>query len=390
MRKSHAARACVLWSTLLAVLASSGCDSGAGTRRNEPPAPATDTTAPTAPATLSATAVSATRIDLSWTAATDQLGVTGYRVYRNAAATELASVTATTHSDTTVVAGTAYSYVVRAVDAAGNLSNPSPTATATTPGTSPTGPSGLDARPSNTTCLAWDRPTAGSAITVTRFTNLTFNAPLGLLQAPTDDVRWFVVEQGGIVRSFNGGNPGAATDYVNLTDRVASGGELGLLGMAFHPDYPTDGRVFLSYTNNQSGLVSRVSSFRSTDGGATLNPTTEQILLTVNQPEANHNGGHIAFGPDRYLYIGLGDGGGAGDEHGNPGNGQRLTTLLGKLLRIDVNGAAPYTVPECQSILLECQPWRSMSRSGSHDRRLPGNLRVGLSQSVALEFRSCE
>ena len=115
---------------------------------------------------------------------------------------------------------------------------------------------------------------------------------------------------------------------------------MGLLGMAFHPDFPADPRVFLSYTNaRRRQLVSRISSFRTPDNGATLDPSTEQILLTVNQPESNHNGGHIAFGPDGYLYIGLGDGGGGGDQHGNPGNGQRLTTLLGKMLRIDVDGA---------------------------------------------------
>jgi uncharacterized repeat protein (TIGR03806 family) len=166
-----------------------------------------------------------------------------------------------------------------------------------------------------------------------------------MLQAPSDNSRWYVVEQGGVVRQFNAASPTAASTFVDITSRVRSGGETGLLGMAFHPNYPTDTRVFLSYTNGTNPLVSRISSFRTTDGGATLDPNSEAILLTVNQPEANHNGGHIAFGADGLLYIGLGDGGGAGDQHGNPGNGQTLTTMLGKMLRIDVDSAQPYAIP---------------------------------------------
>jgi glucose/arabinose dehydrogenase len=109
--------------------------------------------------------------------------------------------------------------------------------------------------------------------------------------------------------------------------------------------------VFLSYSNEDSGRVSRISSFRTVDNGTTLDPATERVLLTVNQPvnETNHKGGNIAFGPnDGFLYIGLGDGGGGGDEHPEPGNGQRKTTMLGKILRIDVGtdpNATSYTIP---------------------------------------------
>lgn len=204
--------------------------------------------------------------------------------------------------------------------------------------------SGLDARPANATCTAWPRPSAGSDISLSRFTNLSFSSPLALLQAPGDDARWFVVQQGGAVQQFTGTNPASASAFVDITSRVRSGGEMGLLGMAFHPNFPTDNRVFLSYTTG-TPLVSRISSFTSSDGGATLDPASETILMSIDQPETNHNGGHIAFGPDGYLYIGTGDGGGGGDQHGERGNGQRLTTLLGKLLRIDVNGAAPYVIP---------------------------------------------
>lgn len=147
------------------------------------------------------------------------------------------------------------------------------------------------------------------------------------------------------MRVFNGTSPASASTFVDITSRVRAGGEMGLLGMAFHPNFPADNRVFLSYTTGTAPLVSRISSFRSNDAGATLEPASESILLTVNQPETNHNGGHIAFGPDGFLYIGIGDGGGGGDNHGDRGNGQRLTTMLGKLLRIDIDGAAPYAVP---------------------------------------------
>jgi uncharacterized repeat protein (TIGR03806 family) len=215
----------------------------------------------------------------------------------------------------------------------------------TPPPTAPAPPSGLDARPQNSSCLAWDRPSAENAISLSRYTSLAFSSPVAMLQAPADDTRWFVVEQGGAVRAFDVANPATAQTFVDITERVVSGGEMGLLGMAFHPDFPTDPRVFLSYTNRTGPLISRISAFITRDNGATLDPGSEQILMVVNQPEENHNGGQVTFGPDGYLYIGLGDGGGGGDQHGNPGNGQRLTTLLGKMLRIDVDSGAPYGIP---------------------------------------------
>lgn len=211
--------------------------------------------------------------------------------------------------------------------------------------TPPAGTSGLDTRPSNTTCLAWERPAAGT-ISLERYTNLSFNSSVAMLQAPGDNSAWYVVQQGGIVKRFTVPDPAAATNFIDLASRVTSGGEMGLLGMAFHPDFPTDNRVFLSYTFRVgTTLASRISAFLSNDNGVTLDPASETILLTLNQPEDNHNGGNIAFGPDGFLYIGFGDGGGGGDGHGPNGNGQRLTTLLGKMLRIDINGATPYQVP---------------------------------------------
>src|SRR5690606_25497002 len=183
----------------------------------------------------------------------------------------------------------------------------------------------------------------------------SFSSPIAMLQAPGDVSRWFVVEQDGVVRAFqNTGGASTTTTFVDISARVASpadnaGPETGLLGMAFHPDFPTDPRVFLSYTADQGDLVSRISEFRTTDGGNTLDPSTENVVLTVEQPQANHNGGHIAFGPDGNLYIGFGDGGGSNDNnHGPIGNGQNTETLLGKMLRISVDTLQPgeaYGIP---------------------------------------------
>jgi glucose/arabinose dehydrogenase len=177
------------------------------------------------------------------------------------------------------------------------------------------------------------------------FPLLSFTQPVALLQAPADGTRWFVVEQGGRVRVFPN-NPQAAgfTTFADISDRIITGGEMGLLGMAFHPQFPANPRVYLSYTNDTGGRVNRVSEFTLGAGG-NLDPASERILLSVGQPQTNHNGGQIAFGPDGHLYIGRGDGGGGNDQFGAIGNGQRMTTLLGKVLRIDVSPASGYAIP---------------------------------------------
>lgn len=178
------------------------------------------------------------------------------------------------------------------------------------------------------------------------FPLLSFTQPVAMLQAPGDSTRWFVVEQGGRVRVF-ANNPQVAqfATFADISDRVTAGGEMGLLGMAFHPDFPGDPRVFLSYSNETAGSrVNRLSEFRLGAGG-NLDPASERILMSVSQPETNHNGGQIAFGLDGFLYVGRGDGGGGNDQHGAIGNGQLLTTLLGKVLRIDVSPASGYAIP---------------------------------------------
>lgn len=207
-----------------------------------------------------------------------------------------------------------------------------------------------DGRPS---CVVPPRPRTNVTLEPV-FTDLEFSAPVALVQAPRQEGqasgRWFLAEQHGEVLSFLSDSKGTATHVVrtslrNIVDMRAEGlDERGLLGLALHPRFPVDPRMFVTYTAQDNGLVSRVSSFVVRDGA--LVRDSEKVLLRVKQPFPNHNGGGIAFGPDGYLYTSLGDGG----SHNDPlGNGQNLQTLLGKLLRIDVDrteGSRPYAIPQ--------------------------------------------
>ncbi|HEX2140514.1 MAG TPA: PQQ-dependent sugar dehydrogenase [Woeseiaceae bacterium] len=189
-------------------------------------------------------------------------------------------------------------------------------------------------------------PSMPPAIAVQQvFTQVAFEQPLLMLQAPGDATRWFVVERPGAVRIFPNDPDASLADvetFIDLETSVDSGpGEAGLLGMAFHPDFATNGQVFLSYTRTNAGLESVVSRFTVGDAG-TLDPGTEEVLLTVPQRFGNHNGGNIVFGPDGFLYIGFGDGGGAGDPDENA---QDTSNLLGSIVRIDVEGTGGYAIP---------------------------------------------
>jgi glucose/arabinose dehydrogenase len=152
--------------------------------------------------------------------------------------------------------------------------------------------------------------------------------------------RLFVTEQGGTLKVVD--TSGGATTWLDLRNQVSGTFELGLLSVAFHPNFPTNGRVFVYYSANNDD--STVSEFTVTGDPLTDAPdaNSERVLLTQPQPAGNHNGGQMAFGPDGFLYIGLGDGGGGGDQFGN---GQREDTFLSKILRIDVDGTAPYGIP---------------------------------------------
>ncbi len=208
-------------------------------------------------------------------------------------------------------------------------------------GGSSAGPFGIETRPENSTCLAPDRPGGNAAaLAIDAFPAApAFAQPTKILQAPGDGARWFVLEKTGRIRVFNVGNPSAVTTWLDFSTLVNDDGEGGMLGMAFHPDYPATREVFVSYTTG-SPMVSRVSRV-ILDAVTTPAVTTEQVLLTVAQPFSNHNGGDIAFGSDGYLYFGLGDGGSGNDPFDYA---QDDTRLLGKLLRIDVVGVA-YPAP---------------------------------------------
>lgn len=189
-----------------------------------------------------------------------------------------------------------------------------------------------------------DPPTSTPDITTQAvFTNLSFNQPVALLQAPADSTRWFVVEKNGFVRVFaNDQNTSSDSIFLDISGVVDAAGEGGLLGMAFHPNFPATPEAYVSYTRTGSPLISTISRFISTDSGQTLSAATEEVILTLNQPDDNHNGGNLVFGPDNYLYIGFGDGGGSGDPGGN---GQNTNTLMGAIIRIDVEGGSPYGIP---------------------------------------------
>ncbi|WP_447635676.1 PQQ-dependent sugar dehydrogenase [Flavobacterium microcysteis] len=164
-----------------------------------------------------------------------------------------------------------------------------------------------------------------------------FNNPIEIAHA--GDSRLFVVEQSGVIKILNSNGTTNATPFLNITSIISCCGERGLLGLAFHPNYATNGFFYVNYTNTAGNTVIARYSVSSNPDVAN---TTGTILMTVNQPFSNHNGGTIKFGPDGYLYIGMGDGGSGGD----PGNrAQNINELLGKMLRIDVNSGSPYGIP---------------------------------------------
>ena len=160
------------------------------------------------------------------------------------------------------------------------------------------------------------------------------------LTSPPGDARLFVVERTGRIRVIKAGvlQP---RPFLDVTARITSaGGEQGLLGLAFAPDYATSGRFYVDYTDVNGDT--RVMRYAVSSDPDSADPASAQVVLAQAQPFSNHNGGMLAFGPDGMLYVGLGDGGSAGDPQGN---GQNRGVLLGKILRLDVSGAGAYSVP---------------------------------------------
>src|SRR4030095_7048326 len=175
--------------------------------------------------------------------------------------------------------------------------------------------------------------------------------PVGLASPDDGSERLFIIEQTGAVRIIKKGQllEKPFIDLASKLDELNSFySEKGLLGIAVHPEYKSNGKFYLYYSvstatkgMDHKSVIAEYTVSSNTD----IANTTPRTILEIEEPESNHNGGQLCFGPDRYLYIGVGDGGGAGDKHGPAGNGQNINTLLGKILRIDVNGGNPYTIP---------------------------------------------
>ena len=210
----------------------------------------------------------------------------------------------------------------------------------------------------------------------------SFSSPVHVAAPPQDRRRVFVVEQRGVIRVVRGGKV-LPRPFLDISSRVEAGGEQGLLSVAFPPDYARSGRFYVYFTERGGRFNSVVEFRRSSDDVA--NPSSARPVLRMPDREANHNGGLLLFGPDDLLYVGTGDGGGGGDEHGARGNAQNLGSLLGKLLRIDprASGGRAYAVPRSNPFVGRSgargevyayglrNPWRY-----SFDRRT-GDLTIG-------------
>lgn len=164
-----------------------------------------------------------------------------------------------------------------------------------------------------------------------------FQRAVDLVNAGDD--RFFVVEQEGRIRILNATGEMYTDPFLDISDLVAYGGERGLLGLAFHPKYQDNGLLFINYINKEGNTI--IARYAVSEDPAVANANSGRTILEVDQPYSNHNGGDLEFGPDGYLYIGLGDGGSGGDPNNNAQNPQ---SLLGKMLRIDIN-ANTYTIP---------------------------------------------
>jgi len=177
-----------------------------------------------------------------------------------------------------------------------------------------------------------------------------FVGPVAMESPKDGSKRLFICEQTGKIKIIKNGlvldkpflDVGSKLDNVNKAYS-----EKGLLGMAFHPKFKSNGKFYIYYSAKESDKTydhkSILAEYKAS--GDIADPKSEKIILEIKQPESNHNGGQLCFGPDGFLYIGSGDGGGAGDQHGSIGNGQDLNTLLGKILRIDVDSKIPYAIP---------------------------------------------
>lgn len=179
-----------------------------------------------------------------------------------------------------------------------------------------------------------------------------FTRPVYVTQPKGDSERLFVVEKLGLIRIVRGEDI-AETPFLDIQDQVSEEfEEMGLLGLAFDPDYTNNGQFYVWYSNGEGGdRLLRLARYTVSSDADVADPDSATVLFEISDPEVNHNGASLEFGPDGFLYIGVGDGGGGGDQHGPTGNGQNLGTLLGKMLRIDVHGTGSglndaYAIPQ--------------------------------------------
>ena len=164
--------------------------------------------------------------------------------------------------------------------------------------------------------------------------------PVGLTAPPGDTARIFIVEKTGTIRILKGSQI-LSRAFLDISSIVSNGSEQGLLGLAFHPQYASNGKFYIYYTDKPNGNI-HVAEYVVSSNPDSASATNREILFVDHSLQTNHNGGQVAFGPDGYLYIGLGDGGGGGDPYGN---GQNLNALLAKILRIDIDSGSPYAIP---------------------------------------------
>jgi glucose/arabinose dehydrogenase len=178
------------------------------------------------------------------------------------------------------------------------------------------------------------------------------NSPVGMTHAGDGSGRLFIISQRGQILILKDGRV-QEEPFLDIRDRMAKlpkgYTEMGLLGLAFHPAYKENGRFFIYYSasseKEESDHRSIIAEYHVSQNDPNKAAKEERVLLTVEQPEPNHNGGQMAFGPDGFLYVGLGDGGGAGDQHGDIGNGQNVNNLLGSIIRLDTDSEEAYEVP---------------------------------------------
>jgi glucose/arabinose dehydrogenase len=181
---------------------------------------------------------------------------------------------------------------------------------------------------------------AGVAIKVDEIVASGFSQPVQVTHAGDGSGRLFVVEQGGRIRIIQNGTL-LSTLFLDVSGLISCCGERGLLGLAFHPNYESNGYFYIDYTRAGDGATI-IARYQVSGDPNLADVGSGSTLLTIDQPYENHNGGQVMFGPDGYLYIGMGDGGSGGDPQNNA---QNKNTLLGALLRIDVDGGSPYAIP---------------------------------------------